>query len=144
MADPQSESASRTPAAVWSILLAAGAGAATLTAMALSGGGAIWEAVGAAAVAALGVGLALRHRRARGPWPSKPARPEVDARPVTAPQPFEAMLQAVAEPILLVAGQPGGEPALRRFIFANRAARDLLGIHRDDGPMPRRVAADKP
>ncbi|MGI9170122.1 MAG: histidine kinase dimerization/phospho-acceptor domain-containing protein, partial [Caulobacteraceae bacterium] len=51
------------------------------------------------------------------------------------------MLEALPDPVLLVSG---GEPAdlgARRFVFANPAARDLLRIHRPDGPLTTAVRA---
>jgi len=48
-------------------------------------------------------------------------------------EPFAAMIEQIADPILLVAGGARDEQSSRRFLFANAAARELLRIHRPDG-----------
>ena len=114
---------------------------AVLLALALAGGGGpVWEGAGAGAVALLGGAIALRRLRADADRP--PIAPPVQpTEPPNHAPPFGAMLESIAEPILLVAGQHGGEPGARRFIFANQAARDLLGVQRDEGPLTTAVRA---
>jgi two-component system phosphate regulon sensor histidine kinase PhoR len=48
-------------------------------------------------------------------------------------EPFAAMIEQIADPILLVAGGARDEQSSRRFLFANAAARELLRIQRPDG-----------
>ncbi len=48
-------------------------------------------------------------------------------------EPFAAMIEQIADPILLVAGGARDDQSSRRFLFANAAARELLRIQRPDG-----------
>ena len=68
--------------------------------------------------------LADWFRRAR---PSS-ATEDVAALPMAAGLPFEAMLEAAPEPVLLVVEHEGGGPAGRRAIYANEAARVLFPV----------------
>ncbi len=54
---------------------------------------------------------------------------------------FEAMLATLPEPLLLVAGGERSDLSTRRFLFANAAARELLPIERDEGPLTTAVRA---
>ncbi|MHB8529908.1 MAG: ATP-binding protein [Caulobacteraceae bacterium] len=54
---------------------------------------------------------------------------------------FEAMLGRLPDPILLVAGGDPADLATRRFLFANAAARDLLPIEREEGPLTTAIRA---
>ncbi|HEV2362993.1 MAG TPA: ATP-binding protein [Caulobacteraceae bacterium] len=54
---------------------------------------------------------------------------------------FETMLDAFPDPILLVAGGEEADQSSRRFLFANRAAREILPIERDEGPLATAIRA---
>ncbi|MEO6340975.1 MAG: ATP-binding protein [Caulobacteraceae bacterium] len=58
-----------------------------------------------------------------GPVRGEPALP-----PASPALPFEAMLEAAPDPVLLVAEQESGGPSSRRAIYANDAARALFRI----------------
>jgi two-component system, OmpR family, phosphate regulon sensor histidine kinase PhoR len=120
-------------------LLAIGvAGVAVPLVLAMAGAAAPGPAViGSAAVAALTAGLLLRHvlsRRAAPPGAGAGVPPSraIFQRPVP---PFAAMLERLADPILLVAGGEAADMSARRFVFANAAARELLRIQRPEGPL---------
>jgi two-component system phosphate regulon sensor histidine kinase PhoR len=89
-------------------------------------------AITAAVVAAIGGALLAGGGRPRPPLPPPPA--EVPAeRPWTPP--FGAMLDRLADPILLIQGGEREDLSGRRFVFANAAARALLRIQRQEGPL---------
>ena len=108
-------------------------GAAAPLALALFGQAPFATAAGAAAVvAAVGGALLVGGRRPPPPLPPPPA--EVPAeRPWTPP--FGAMLDRLADPILLIQGGEREDLSGRRFVFANAAARALLRIQRQEGPL---------
>ncbi len=69
------------------------------------------------------------------PFVAAPAKPNLKlAR-------FEAMLASLPDPLLLVAGGERSDLATRRFLFANAAARELLPIEREEGPLTTAVRA---
>jgi two-component system phosphate regulon sensor histidine kinase PhoR len=80
----------------------------------------------AVAVGAIALGI-LSARRKRVVPPPKGEGPQQST------EPFAAMIEQIADPILLVAGGARDEQSSRRFLFANAAARDLLRIQRPDG-----------
>ena len=71
-------------------------------------------------------------KRGLGGWfraiRSPAAAEDVTALPPAAGLPFEAMLEAAPEPVLLVADQESGGLSSRRVIYANDAARALFRI----------------
>jgi two-component system phosphate regulon sensor histidine kinase PhoR len=140
MTDWRSPAAVASRQAALSIFIIALAGAGILIVLALTGGGAAQDAIGAAGIVLLGAALALRRLRS-GRGPPAVESPVAAGWPAPSSAPFAAALQAMADPILLIAAQPGEGAAVRRFIFANRAARDLLGISRDEGPLTTAVRA---
>jgi two-component system phosphate regulon sensor histidine kinase PhoR len=81
----------------------------------------------AIAVACGAIALGIMAPRAR-----VAPRPEERVVPRST-EPFAAMIEQIADPILLVAGGARHEQSSRRFLFANAAARDLLRIQRSDG-----------
>ncbi|MDB5479225.1 MAG: phoR, partial [Caulobacteraceae bacterium] len=87
--------------------------------------------VAAGAAAAGGALLAI----GRPPPPPPPPAPVVF--PVERPwtPPFRAMLDRLADPILLIQGGQREDLSGRRFLFANAAARALLRIQRQEGPL---------
>ncbi len=68
-------------------------------------------------------------------WPQRTAEPPAPAAPATAPprppsaegspDPFRALVESLPDPVLVIEGDPD-EPAVRRIVFANAAARALL------------------
>jgi two-component system phosphate regulon sensor histidine kinase PhoR len=86
----------------------------------------------AAVVAAIGGALLFAGRPARPPPPPPPVELPVE-RPWTPP--FGAMLDRLADPILLIQGGEREDLSGRRFLFANAAARALLRIQRQEGPL---------
>jgi len=59
----------------------------------------------------------------------------------TRPPPFALMIESLADPVLLVSGADPGDFGDRRYIFANAAARELLRLQRDDGPLTTAIRA---
>ncbi len=58
-----------------------------------------------------------------------------ESRPAARATPFAVMIENLADPVLLVSGSDPGDFGDRRFIFANAAARDLLRLQREEGPL---------
>jgi two-component system phosphate regulon sensor histidine kinase PhoR len=55
---------------------------------------------------------------------------------VEGPRPaFREMVESLPDPVLVVTAQNADDPADRRVLFANMAARDLLRIHTEGGPL---------
>jgi two-component system phosphate regulon sensor histidine kinase PhoR len=89
-----------------------------------------------AVVLCVGAGLALVGA-GRTPPPSPVAQVAGNAdRGV-----FAAILEQLADPILLIEGGVREESSSRRFLFANAAARDLLRIQRPGGPLATAIRA---
>jgi two-component system phosphate regulon sensor histidine kinase PhoR len=92
--------------------------------------------IAAAVVAAIAGVLAI------GPRRPAPALPEAAKAPTVIDRgPFSAMLEQLADPILLIEGGPREESSSRRFLFANAAARELLRIQRPGGPLTTAIRA---
>jgi two-component system phosphate regulon sensor histidine kinase PhoR len=89
-------------------------------------------ALTAVAVAAVGGVLLTIGRRSPPPPPPPPVEIPVE-RPWIPP--FRAMLDRLADPILLIQGGEREDLSGRRFLFANAAARALLRIQRLEGPL---------
>jgi len=138
MADPTGAAVAERRGGGLTILVLGAAGAAVPLALAAAGAAALEPAaIGSAAVAALtGVLWILQARPARG----APAEAQVRALAKEGP-PFAAMLERLADPILLVAGGEAADLSARRFVFANAAARELLRIQRPEGPLTTAVRA---
>jgi len=84
-------------------------------------------------VAVLTVWLTTRAAGA-APGAEAEARPPVASEP--APDgPYEEMLETLADPVLLIEATAPGDPNAHRFVFANRAARELLRLRRREGPL---------
>lgn len=68
-------------------------------------------------------------RTAEAPAPAGPLAEESAQAPMSAPGaspgPFQALVESLPDPVLVIEGDPD-EPAARRIIFANAAARSLL------------------
>lgn len=135
MADPLENPPSRRESATLAILIACAAGVGTPLALAGLGEARMAPAlIGAATVAVVGLILASRRPRPAGSALAGPARAEPEP-PAGARPPFGAMLEHLADPILLVAAGDRRDLGARRFIFANAAARELLRIQRAEGPL---------
>ena len=125
MAQPQSGSISPLTAA----LAAAGAGAAVILALAAAG---VLPPVPGAAAAMLVVGLgwligvraSVPIRRVQPP-PPEPGRSE--------PPPYASLVDALPDPVLVIAAHEPDDLAGRRFVLVNEAARDFLRIQAETG-----------
>jgi two-component system phosphate regulon sensor histidine kinase PhoR len=74
--------------------------------------------------------------------------PRADAAPLGAVSPpperatpYALMIETLDDPILLVSGADPGDFGDRRYLFANGAARDLLRLQRDEGPLTTAIRA---
>jgi two-component system, OmpR family, phosphate regulon sensor histidine kinase PhoR len=122
----------------WRLALATAAGVAVPLALAALGAARMGPALAAAVgMAALGVMLVLAQARRAAARPANPA-PRAAA---PGQLPFEAVLEQLPEPILLVTGGRRDDPSARRFIFANAAAREMLRIQRREGPLTTAIRA---
>ena len=102
----------------------------------------------AAPVPALGAGVviaglfALLYRSTASDQTPPPPQPRVVGPPPWPfKHPFAAMLDMLSDPILLIEGAGREDPSARRFVFANAAARALLRIQRDEGPLTTAIRA---
>jgi two-component system phosphate regulon sensor histidine kinase PhoR len=93
--------------------------------------------LGSGAVAALTALFWVRADR-KPASPVETRSPEKEARP---PPPFAAILENLVDPVLVIAGGRREDPASRRFLIANAAARELLRIQRSAGPLTTAVRA---
>jgi two-component system phosphate regulon sensor histidine kinase PhoR len=121
----------------WRIVALGVAGAAAPLAMAVAGLAAVAPALVASAVVGL-IAAAMAIRRGRPPTP--PAETAQTAAVIDR-GPFSAMLEQLADPILLIEGGAREESSSRRFLFANTAARELLRIQRPGGPLTTAIRA---
>ncbi len=88
---------------------------------------------GPAAVAAIAVGIGAIALGVVAAGRSRVAPAPAAEGPRDSTEPFVAMIEQIADPILLIAGGARVEQSSRRFLFANAAARDFLRIQRPDG-----------
>ena len=113
------------------------AGTAAPLALALAGrADFVWALALAVAVGVVGVASA---------WPRAAQAPSAERKPLASTTepgagepfrpPFNAMLDQLADPILLVEGGEKYDLSSRRFLFANAAARGQLRIQRQEGPL---------
>ena len=86
------------------------------------------EALPALVVSAGMAGLGLMLAR-RAP---APVQTVTSAPPTAAPLPFASILEELEDPVMVTEAGAPGEPAGHRLIFANRAARLLFRIQRQD------------
>jgi two-component system phosphate regulon sensor histidine kinase PhoR len=123
------------PAGGLSILVLAAAGASAPLLLAVSGHASPTTASALAiALGALGAALFIR-RMAKSPSDLDRSAPGIDAVPEGVDPPFAAMLDGLPEPILLITGREMGGLSGQKFLFANAAARRVLPIQRDQGPL---------
>jgi len=144
MADPTRDPPPRPRAGGFALLGLGLAGVTGPLILAVSGAAAAPPAaVASAAMAVLTAVLWWREVRLNsvdgpgGAGGDQPSRPN-DQVPVP---PFAAMLERLADPILLVSGGEAADLSARRFVFANAAARELLRIQRPQGPLTTAVRA---
>ena len=114
-----------TGAGVAAPLVMAGAGVASPAA----------AVIAAVCVGAVGVSVSMLASAVR----TQPLPPASDSPRASGP--FAAVLEQLPDPLLLIEGGAREEPASRRFLFANAAARDLLRIQRPDGPLATAIRA---
>jgi len=117
------------PSAHRPVLLMTAAGAAAPLLLAAVG----QAGAGAATLAALGIGasglwMAMRALEADRP----PSAPADEAAPAVTPIPYAAILEDLADPVMVIAADEPYEVTGHRLVFANRAARDLFRIYRPD------------
>ena len=64
-------------------------------------------------------------------WPQRTVEPAPATEPLTAPppppEPFRSLVESLPDPVLVIEGDPS-EPASRRIVFANTAARSLFSV----------------
>jgi two-component system phosphate regulon sensor histidine kinase PhoR len=126
LAQPQSGSISPLTSA----LVAAGAGAAVIGALAASGRLEIGPALGGALLV-LGLGWLVGQRADAAR--ALPA-PAVEAEPGrSAPPPYASLVNALPDPVLVIAAHEPDDLAGRRFVLVNDAAREFLRIQNDAG-----------
>jgi two-component system phosphate regulon sensor histidine kinase PhoR len=129
MTDTAQKRPNRLPATTWPFIVLAAMGIAApmvlVLAHAASSGPALTAAV-ALGLGALGLRLGVNRRDAHAP----PVTNET-SNPTIAP--FAAMIDQIADPILLIEGGAQEDQSSRRFLFANAAAREILRIQRPDG-----------
>lgn len=131
---PPSPLAPRSRAtATWAVLLAGGAGAASLLVLGLTGHADLEAAVLAAAITC-GITLlqSLRTERTRAAE-VKARLAEPASRPVDTPLPYSTMIEALPDPLLVISAHEPDDLIGRRFVFVNSAARELLKIQKDVG-----------
>jgi len=117
----------------WRLAALVALGAAAPLVLALFGQAPLAAAAATAAVVAvIGGTLLFVGRPEPSPRPPPPVEIPVE-RPWTPP--FAAMLDRLADPILLIQGGEREDLSGRRFLFANAAARALLRIQRQEGPL---------
>ncbi|HEY5105743.1 MAG TPA: ATP-binding protein [Caulobacteraceae bacterium] len=123
------------PAGALSIIVAAAAAAIGFLALGMSGQAPLVAGVvGALGIGALGSILLIR--RLSG-WHMDLAHSagSIGAIDGEADPPFKAMLDGLPEPVLLVTGAAKGGLSAQKFLFANAAARRVLPIQRNEGPL---------
>ncbi len=55
--------------------------------------------------------------------------------------PFRIMMETLGDPVLLVSGADPGDFGDRKYLFANAAARELLRLQREEGPLTTAIRA---
>jgi two-component system phosphate regulon sensor histidine kinase PhoR len=136
VADDRESRLWRQPGA-WRYAALTGVGAATPLFLAAAGlTAAVPALIASAVVCGAGASLALVGTRRLSPPPQSVEIPGDADRGA-----FSAMLEQLADPILLIEGGAREESSSRRFLFANAAARTLLRIQRPGGPLATAIRA---
>lgn len=120
-------------ASPWPVLLAGGVGGLALLILGLTGQANLEFAVLAAAIA-FGITIlqAVRIGRERKATEAgDAAAPDVVRE--GPPLPFETMLDALPDPVMVISAHEPDDLIGRRFVFVNSAARDLLKVQKDVG-----------
>jgi len=115
----------------WAATLAAGLGAVLLLALAVTGPASLAQTAAALFAAGVVVALSLKGLRARAAAPVLAGPP-----PGAGTEGFllsSPLIDALPDPMLVVAAREPDDFTDRRIVFANSAARDLLRIQRDVG-----------
>lgn len=148
MTDPRASDRRETARTPWAGLAAAGIGiAAPLVLLAAGRAEPVSAVIAAAVVAGVGGVSLARTRRTETReavivGPGAPLTPQgFPAGPPAAPPPFVAMLDLLADPIILIQGGARGDLSGLRFVFANSAARAFLRIQRQEGPLTTAIRA---
>jgi two-component system phosphate regulon sensor histidine kinase PhoR len=139
MTDPSPPLANATPAFWRKLALVAVSVGAPLV-LILAGHAAPGPALVAATTVGVLAGLYFWGGSPRAPDPAPPVW-AAEPPPYLFKPPFAAMLDMLSDPILLIEGGMRENPGERRFIFANAAARALLRIQRQDGPLTTAIRA---
>jgi two-component system phosphate regulon sensor histidine kinase PhoR len=116
----------------WRLLALVVTGVAAPLALAVSGHAAAGALIGAAIVGVIGAFVAWDDMTGAAEGAAPPLR-SIDAA-LSTPQ-SGAMLDLLDDPILVIEGGERENLGERRFVFANRAARDALRIARPEGPL---------
>ena len=116
---------------LWPTMLAGGVGAAALLVIGLSDRAGPAEAVLAALLVAAATAAGVGALRRRAAAPAAVVAPI--AAPGAAPEPYSALVNALPDPMLVVAASEPDDLTGRRYMFANDAARALLRIQRPEG-----------
>jgi two-component system phosphate regulon sensor histidine kinase PhoR len=126
----------RSPAkGLWPILLAGGAGVAALLALGFSGRAELVPAIVAATFTGGAILYAARYGRER-----RFELPEDGRAPIVAdagPPPYATLVDALPDPVVVVAADEPDDVIGRRLVYANPAARELLRIQGGDGRLVR-------
>ena len=131
MADLHARQPLQEALAAWRLAILGAAGVAGLLGLALLGFARLGPAlIGAATLAALAALLIVVGREGSAPLTVPPTVPSPEREP-----PFGVMLEHIADPILLIAGASREDLSDRRFVFANAAAREVLRLQRQEGPL---------
>lgn len=110
------------PVGLWAAVLA---GPGALLGLALAGGADPAAAIPVALVSGAG-GLLLARRALRRP--ADPASPLPAPAVIDRPPPFDLILEALPDPLMVIAAEEADDLTGRRFVFANAAARELFKL----------------
>ncbi|HEY8618085.1 ATP-binding protein [Phenylobacterium sp.] len=116
----------------WPLLAVAGAGLVVLLVLAILGSLTISEAAFGGALIAFAAAIVMvlvdRSAEARFQAFLRASAEQADEAP-----PFSTLISVLPDPILVVSAGEADDFTSRRFIFANPAARELLGVSRSEG-----------
>ncbi len=112
----------------WPLAAAGGAGLAAVAVLAATGRAELMASLTALAFVALSAGLALFLTGRQGP--ALTGEPAQDAGPQA---PFAEVVDGLPDPLLVVSAMEADDLTGRRYIFANRSARELLRVGPSQG-----------
>jgi two-component system, OmpR family, phosphate regulon sensor histidine kinase PhoR len=116
---------------VWAVLVAGAAGVAALAALAAAGWAEPQPALTAGLVVAGVAALLAVVLASQAPPP--PASLIANAPAERAALPYRDLIDALPEPVMVVAARERDDPVGRRFVLVNAAASALLGLQRTEG-----------